>query len=154
MIPYLPRPAIAVATIALAVMLTACSGISPGGGLDGCLDSDRGTIAVGVTNTGDEPLRVSGVAVTEGSGVEVVDQFVALSEQARDTAVLFSTGGRDEFGGIALDRATIEPGASAYIGIEVERTGSGEGNVNGLTVTADGTDRGVPVSLVLRDSCE
>lgn len=135
-------------------MLTACSGAGPGGGFDGCLDSDRGTIAVGVTNTGGEPLRISAVAVTEGSGVEVVDQFVALSEQARDTAVLFSTGGRDEFGGVALDRATIDPGAAAYIGIEVERTGSAEGSVNGLTVTADGTDRSVPISLVLRDDCD
>ncbi len=136
-------------------VLTACSG-GPGGTseLDGCLAADRGTIAIGVTNTAGEALAVSAIELADGSTVEVIDRFFAVDESARDTSVEFSTGGRDAFGAIDLDRSAIEPGGAAFVGIEVERVTAAEGTVTGLIVTADGTERAVPVTLVLRDTCD
>ena len=139
---------------AAVIALSACSG-GPGGTgeLDGCLAADRGTIAIGVTNTAGEALSVSAIELADGSTVEVVDRFFAVDEVARDTSVDFGTGGRDAFGGIDLDRSLIEPGEAAFVGIEVERVTTAEGVVAGLLVTADGSERAVPVTLVLRDSC-
>lgn len=150
------RTGFALATLALLLPLAACSGAGPGetDDLDGCLATDRGTIAIGVTNSAGEPLTISAIEVVEGSGIEVIDRFIALDEHARDTAVVFVSGGRDQFGGVDLDRAAIEPGAAAFIGIEVERTGPAEGLVAGLLVTADGTERPVPVTLVLGGPCD
>lgn len=153
--PTPSRPLLAVPLLALVIPLAACSG-GPGdtSELDGCLAADRGTIAIGVTNTAGEPLSVSAIELADGSTVEVVDRFFADDEVARDTSVDFSTGGRDAFGGVDLDLSLIEPGEAAFVGIEVERVTSAEGVVTGLLVTADGTERAVPVTLVLRDTCD
>lgn len=140
---------------ALALGLAGCSG-SPTDplGLGGCQEGDRGTIAVGVTNTSGEPIAVESVGLAEGStGVVLVDSFLALDEAARDTAVLFDDGGRAAFGGIDLDRAAIEPDAAAYVGVEVQRTGAEPGRVAGLTITVDGAAQAAPVTLDLVDSC-
>ncbi len=144
------------ALLALIVPLAACSGVGPiaNGELDGCLAADRGTIAIGVTNTAGEPLAVSGVELAEGSTVGVVDRFIATDDEARDTAVAFTVGGRGEYGGVDLDRASIDPGSAAFIGIEVERVTAADGVVTGLLVTADGTERTVPVTLTLGGTCE
>jgi hypothetical protein len=56
-------------------------------------------------------------------------------------------------GGVDLDLGAIEPGAAAFVGVEVARTGSADGRVGGLALTVDGTDRPAPVTLDLRDSC-
>jgi len=151
----LSRRLLALPLLTVAVSLTACSG-GPGGTseLDGCLAADRGTIAIGVTNTAGEALSVEKIELADGSTVEVVDRFFANDEGARDTSVDFSTGGRDAFGGVDLDRSLIEPGEAAFVGIEVERVTATEGVVTGLLVTADGTERAVPVTLVLRDTCD
>ena len=153
--PPLSRRLLALPLLAVAVTLSACSG-GPGGAgeLDGCLAADRGTIAIGVTNTAGEALSVSAIELTDGSTVEVVDRFFAVDEAARETSVDFGTGGRDAFGGVDLDRSLIEPGEAAFVGIEVERVTAAEGLVTGLRVTADGTERAVPVTLVLRDTCD
>jgi hypothetical protein len=155
MMSRLIRAAAALASVALIAPLAACSGgPGDGGDLDGCLVGDRGTIAVGVTNTAGEPLAVSDIDLTEGSGIAVVDRFIALDDEARDTAVVFSTASREQFGGVDLDRGAIEPDGAAYLGIEVRRTGAADGIVSGLVVTSGGTPRSVPVTLVLTDVCD
>ncbi|MDO9591156.1 MAG: hypothetical protein Q7J04_08455 [Microcella sp.] len=141
-------------SLGLLAALGGCSG--PGsvtGEFDGCLVGDRGTIAIGVTNSGGETLTISAVTVADGSGIEVADPFIALDDEARDTPAVFTSGGRDEFGGVDLDRAAIEPGGAAFVGIEVHRTGAADGLVAGLVVTVDGAQQRAPVSLALRDSC-
>ncbi len=149
------RPLVILPLVAVVISLAACSG-GPGGTseLDGCLAADQGTIAIGVTNTAGEALSVSAIELADGSTVEVVDRFFAVDEVARDTSVDFSIGGRDAFGGVDLERSLIEPGEAAFVGIEVERVTAAEGVVTGLLVTADGTERAVPVTLVLGDTCD
>ncbi len=135
--------------------LAGCSG-SPTDplGLGGCLEGDRGTIAVGVSNTSGDPIVIGDVALAEGStGVAVVDVFLALDEEARSTAVLFDDGGRAAFDGVDLDQQAIEPDAAAYVGVEVQRTGTEPGRVDGLTITVDGSPQAVPVTLDLVDAC-
>ena len=144
------------ALLALIAPLAACSGVGPiaNGELDGCLAADRGTIAIGVTNTAGEPLAISAVDLADGSTVEIIDRFIATDDEARETAVVFSVGGRAEFGGVDRDQASIDPGGASFVGIEVERVSAAEGTVTGLLVTADGTERAVPVTLVLGGSCD
>jgi hypothetical protein len=143
------------ALLALIAPLAACSGVGPvaNGELDGCLAADRGTIAIGVTNTAGEPLAISAVDLADGSTVEIIDRFIATDDEARETPVVFSVGGRAEFGGVDLDQASIDPGGAAFVGIEVERVSAAEGTVTGLLVTADGTERAVPVTLALGGNC-
>lgn len=156
MMPTTSRRLRALAAFALLVPLAACSGPGPGGPgeLDGCLPGDRGTIALGVTNSSGDPIAISDVDLGESTGVTVTDRFLAVDDDARDTAVVFSERGRDAFGGVDLDRVALEPGASAFIGIEVARSGPGEARVGSLVVTTGGTQQGVPVSLVLRAACD
>lgn len=135
--------------------LTGCSG-SPGDAaseLSGCLESDTGTIIIGVTNSAGTALVVDAVELTNSAGVEIVDRFVAIDEDARSTSVRFFDGGRDSVGGVDLDLGAIEPDAAAFVGVEVARTGSADGRVGGLVLTVDGTDRPAPVTLDLRDNC-
>lgn len=149
------RSALATLPLVATLALSGCSG-SPDDplGLGGCLESDRGTIAVGVSNTSGEPIVIDAAELAEGStGVVLIDTFLALDEEARGTAVLFDDGGRAAFGGVDLDREAIEPDAAAYVGVEVQRTGSEPGRVAGLTLTVDGEPQGVPVTLDLVDSC-
>lgn len=151
------RRALAFATSAAVIaLLTACSGspADPLGGLSGCLAGEEGTIAVGVTNSSGEPIAIAGVELGGSSGVEIVDRFIAIDEDARDTAVRFEQGGRDALGGVDLGRASIDPDAAAFVGVEVVRTGAAEGRVDGLVITVDGTDQAVPVTLDLRDACD
>jgi len=117
------------------------------------LSGDRGTIAIGVTNSSGEPIAISDVDLGESTGVTVTDRFLAVDDDARETAVIFSDRGREAFGGVSLDRAALEPGASAFVGIEVARSGPGESRVNGLVVTTDGAQQGVPVTLILGEPC-
>jgi hypothetical protein len=148
-------PALAVSAVA-ALMLSGCSGSpsDPLGNLSGCLAGESGTIAIGVSNSSGEPIAISTVELLESSGVEIVDRFLAIDEDARSTAVLFELGGRDALGGVDLTQSAIEPGEAAYIGVEVVRTGAAEGRVDGLLLTVDGEEQGAPVTLDLRDSCD
>lgn len=148
------RRCLAIVVPGLLVALAGCSG-SPTDplGLAGCVESDTGTIAVGVANTSGDALVVENVELTDSSGVEIVDRFIALDEDARDTAVRFDSGGRDALGGVDLAQQAIEPDAAAFVGVEIVRTGSGEGRVGGLVITVDGADQAVPVTLDLRDDC-
>lgn len=141
---------------AVALLLAGCSGSpsDPLGNLSGCLAGESGTIAIGVSNSSDEAIVIAGVELLESSGVEIIDRFVAIDEDARSTAVLFESSGRDSVGGVDLDQTAIEPGEAAYVGVEVERTGSAEGSVDGLLLTVDGEEQGAPVTLDLRDSCD
>ncbi len=134
--------------------LAGCSG-SPTDplGLGGCLEGDRGTIAVGVSNTSGDPIVIEGVELSGSSGVEIVDRFLALDDEARSTAVLFDDGGRAAFDGVDLDQQAIDPDVAAYVGVEVQRTGSEPGRVGGLTITVDGSPQAVPVTLDLVDAC-
>lgn len=143
-----PVPLVAV------LALAGCSG-SPTDplGLGGCLEGDRGTIAVGVSNTSGDPIVIEGVELSGSSGVEIVDRFLALDDEARSTAVLFDDGGRAAFDGADLDQQAIDPDAAAYVGVEVQRTGSEPGRVGGLTITVDGSPQSVPVTLDLVDAC-
>lgn len=154
-----PISACAVGALALALALplalSGCSG-SPDDplGLGGCLEGDRGTIAVGVSNTSADPIEIGEVQLAEGStGVAVIDTFLTPDDEARGTAVLFDTGGRAAFDGVDLDQQAIEPDAAAFVGIEVQRTGTEPGRVGGLRITVDGDAQGVPVTLDLVDSC-
>ncbi|UTT62970.1 hypothetical protein [Microcella humidisoli] len=149
-----PRAAAALATAVMIAALAGCSG-SPTDplGLAGCLDSDTGTIAVGVANTSGEPIVIEGIELSDASGVEIIDRFIAIDEDARSTAVRFDEGGRDAFGGVALDQTAIDPDTAAFVGVEVARTGSGEGRIGGLVLTVDGTAQTAPVTLDLRDNC-
>ncbi|MBA4248002.1 MAG: hypothetical protein C0444_06880 [Microbacterium sp.] len=148
-------PALAVSA-AVALLLAGCSGSpsDPLGNLSGCLAGESGTIAIGVSNSSGEPIVIEGVELLESSGVEITDRFIAIDEDARSTAVLFESSGRDSVGGVDLDRTAIEPGEAAYVGVEVERTGSAEGRVDGLLLTVDGDEQGAPVTLDLRDTCD
>lgn len=151
------RRALALTTsAAFLALLAACSGspADPLGGLSGCLAGEAGTIAVGVTNTSGDPIAIAGVELSGSSGVEIVDRFIAIDEDARDTAVRFEQGGRDALGGVDLGQQSIEPDTAAYVGVEVVRTGAAEGRVDGLVITVDGTDQAVPVTLDLRDACD
>lgn len=136
-------------------MLAGCSGSPLDGNpeLDGCIAGDRGTIALGVTNSAGDPLEITGIEIADGEGVEVIDRFIALDEDARSTAVRFDDGGRDALGGVELDRESIEPDAAAFVGIEVARTGAAEGRVNGVTITTAERSTTAPVTLVLLDDC-
>jgi hypothetical protein len=150
------RRVASVGVLALAIStLTACSG-SPSDplGFAGCLETTTGTIAVGVANTSGEAVVVEAVELSDASGVIVIDRFIAFDDEARSTAVLFESTGRDGLGGIDLDQAAIEPDAAAYVGIEVQRNGTADGRVGGLVITVDGSERSVPVTLDLRDSCD
>lgn len=146
----------AFATLPLVAVLAlaGCSG-SPTDplGLGGCLEGDRGTIAVGVSNTSGDPIVIEGVELSGSSGIEIVDRFLALDDEARSTAVLFDDGGRAAFDGVDLDQQAIDPDAAAYVGVEVQRTGSEPGRVGGLTITVDGSPQAVPVTLDLVDAC-
>lgn len=155
MMPVSSRLLGALTSLALLLPLAACSGPGPDGNgeLDGCLLGDRGTIALGVTNSSSDPIAISAIDLGESTGVAVTDRFLAVDDDARETAVIFSDRGRDAFGGVDLDRAALEPGASAFIGIEVTRSGPGESRVGSLVVTTDGTQQGVPVTLVLGEPC-
>jgi len=135
--------------------LAACSG-SPSDplGFAGCLETTTGTIAVGVANTSGEAVVIEAVELSDASGVTVIDRFVAFDDEARSTAVLFESTGRDGLGGVDLNQAAIEPDAAAYIGLEVERNGAADGRVGGLVLTVDGSERTVPVTLDLRDACD
>ena len=146
---------LAVSTVA-ALMLAGCSGSpsDPLGNLSGCIAGESGTIAIGVANSSSEPIVIEGVELLESSGVEIIDRFIAIDEDARSTAVLFESSGRDSVGGVDLDQTAIEPGEAAYVGVEVERTGSAEGRVDGLLLTVDGEEQGAPVTLDLRDTCD
>lgn len=145
--------------IALAVVggaaLAGCSG-SPTDplGLAGCLEGDGGVIAVGVTNTSGDALVVETVELSDASGVEIVDRFIAIDEDARSIAVRFEPGGRESVGGLDLDEQTIDPGTAAFVGVEIARTGTAEGRVGGLVLTVDSTAQTAPVTLDLRDSCD
>ncbi len=154
----LPRRAVlAVSVPALVtILLASCSGSpsDPLGNLSGCLAGDSGTIAIGVSNSSDEAIVIAGVELLESSGVEIIDRFIAINEDARSTAVLFESSGRGSVGGVDLDQTAIEPGEAAYVGVEVERTGSAEGRVDGLQLTVDGDEQGAPVTLDLRDTCD
>lgn len=155
MLGVISRRALVALPLLAAVTLTGCSG-SPDDplGLGGCLTSDRGTVAVGVSNTSGEPIVIGDVTLAGGSaGVVIIDTFLALDEDARDTAALFDDGGRAAFDGVDLDRAAIEPDAAAFVGVEVERTGSEPGRVAGLSIIVDGAAQSVPVTLDLVDSC-
>lgn len=135
--------------------LAGCSG-SPTDplGLGGCLEGTRGTIAVGVSNTSGDPIVLGDVTLAEGStGVVVIDTFLALDEEARNTAAVFDVGGRAAFDGVDLRRQAIEPDAAAFVGVEVQRTSTEPGRVTGLTITVDGAAQGVPVTLDLVESC-
>ncbi len=139
--------------------LTALAGCSGGPGdaaaeLSGCLESDTGTIIIGVTNSAGTALVVDNVDLSDSTGVEIIDRFVAIDEDARTTSVRFVDGGRESVEGVDLDRGAIEPGAAAFVGVEVARTGTADGRVGGLVLTVDGTDRPAPVTLDLRDSCD
>lgn len=150
------RRALAALPLVALLALTGCSG-SPDDplGLGGCLAGESGTIAVGVSNTSGEAIVIGDATLAEGStGVVIVDTFLALDEEARDTAVLFDDGGRAAFDGVDLDQQAIEPDAAAYIGVEVQRTGTEPGRVAGLTLTVDGELQGVPVTLDLVDACD
>lgn|GEM_PF-1751090 len=150
------RHAATVGVLGLALSaLTACSG-SPSDplGFAGCLETTTGTIAVGVANTSGEAVVIDAVELSDASGVTVIDRFVAFDDEARSTAVLFESTGRDGLGGVDLNRAAIEPDAAAYIGLEVERNGAADGRVGGLVLTVDGSERTVPVTLDLRDACD
>ena len=146
---------LAIGTLA-AVTLPGCSGpiTDPLSNLSGCVSGTSGTIAVGVTNSSGTPLAIEGVELSESNGVEIVDRFIAIDEDARSTAVRFDDGGRDTLGGLDLGRAPIEPDAAAFVGVEVVRTGAADGRVGGLVITVDGSERAVPVTLDLRDSCD
>jgi len=135
--------------------LAGCSG-SPTDplGFAGCLVGSNGTIAIGVANTSEEALIVDAIELSESTGVEIVDRFIALDDEARDTAVRFDQSGREFFGGVDLDRQAIEPDAAAFVGVEVSRTGAAEGRVGGLIITVAGNGQAVPVTLDLRDSCD
>ena len=156
MMPDTTRQLRALAALSLLLPLAACSGPGPDGNgeLDGCLLGDRGTIAIGVTNSSGEPIAISDVDLGESTAVTVIDRFLAVDDDARDTAVIFSDRGREAFGGVNIDRAPLEPGASAFVGIEVARTGPAESRVGSLVVTTDGDQQGVPVSLVLGGTCD
>ena len=147
-------PSLAVASV-IAVLLTGCSETpsDPLGNLSGCLASESGTIAIGVSNSSGEPIAIEGVELLESSGVEIIDRFLAIDEDARSTAVRFDIDGRDGVGGVDLDQSQIEPGEAAYVGVEVVRTGAAEGRVDGLLLTVDGGEQGAPVTLDLRDTC-
>lgn len=146
-------------TITLAIVagaaLAGCSGspIDPLG-LAGCLEGDGGTIAVGVANTSGDALVVEAIELSEASGVEIVDSFIAIDEDARSTAARFEPGGRESVGGVDLDQQAIDPGTAAFVGVEVVRTGAAEGRVGGLVLTVDGTPQTAAVTLDLRDSCD
>lgn len=149
------RRTLAALPLLATLALTGCSG-SPDDplGLSGCLTSDRGTVAVGVSNTSGDPIVIGDVTLAEGSaGVVVIDTFVALDEEARNTAALFDDGGRATFDGVDLDRTAIDPDAAAFVGVEVERTGSEPGRVAGLSIIVDGAAQSVPVTLDLVDTC-
>jgi len=143
------------AALLVVVALAGCSGspVDPLG-FAGCLDGRTGTIAIGVANTSDEALVVEGVELSDASGVEIVDRFVAVDEEARSTAVRFEQTDREAFGGVDLDQVSIEPDAAAFVGVQIERTGAADGRVGGLVITVDGSDRNAPVTLDLRDSCD
>ena len=149
------RPGVVVAIATLIGALAGCSG-SPTDplGLAGCLEGDTGTIAIGVANNSGEAIVIEGVELTESSGVEIIDRFIAIDEDARSTAVRFTDGGRETAGGVDLDQLASEPDAAAFVGVEVARTGSADGRVGGLVLTVDGAEQSAPVTLDLRDSCE
>lgn len=148
-------PGVVVAIAALIGALAGCSG-SPTDplGLAGCLEGDTGTIAIGVANNSGEAIVIAGVELTESSGVEIIDRFIAIDEDARSTAVRFTDGGREAASGVDLDQLAIEPDAAAFVGVEVARTGSADGRVGGLVITVDGAEQSAPVTLDLSDSCE
>ncbi|WP_439564191.1 hypothetical protein [Microcella sp.] len=148
-------PGVVVAIAALIGTLAGCSG-SPTDplGLAGCLEGDTGTIAIGVANNSGEAIVIEGVELTESSGVEIIDRFIAIDEDARSTAVRFTDGGRETASGVDLDQLAIEPDAAAFVGVEVARTGSADGRVGGLVITVDGAEQSAPVTLDLSDSCE
>lgn len=161
--PARPRASRAIAVgavIATVAVLGGCSGPPPdqNAELSGCLVGDRGTLALGVTNSAGEPLAITGIELAESEGVAVVDRFIAIDPEAQATPVLFDaapsgTSGRDAFDGVDLAAASIEPGAAAFIGIEVERTGAAEGSVNGVIITTADRETTAPVRLVLLDDC-
>ena len=156
--PARPRASRAIAVgavIATVAVLGGCSGPPPdqNAELSGCLVGDRGTLALGVTNSAGEPLEITGVELAEAEGVAVVDRFIAIDPEARATPVLFESEGRGAFDGVDLGDERIEPGAAAFVGIEVERTGAAEGSVNGVVITTAERETIAPVRLVLRDGC-
>lgn len=155
MTPVRPRlTAVIALALTTSAALAGCSG-SPTDplGLSGCLESETGTIAVGVANTSGEPIVIDDIELSDASGVEIIDRFIAIDEDARSTAVRFDEGGRDAFDGVALDQVAIDSDAAAFVGVEVARTGSAEGRVGGLVLTVDGTPQTAPVTLDLRDDC-
>lgn len=156
--PARPRASRAIAVgavIATVAVLGGCSGPPPdqNAELSGCLVGDRGTLALGVTNSAGEPLAITGIELAESEGVAVVDRFIAIDPEAQATPVLFESEGRSAFDGVDLADASIEPGAAAFVGIEVERTGAAEGSVNGVIITTADRETTAPVRLVLLDDC-
>lgn len=141
--------------MAVAGLLGGCSGspLEQNAELNGCIEGDRGTIALGVTNSAGEPLEVTGIDIADADGVEVVDRFIALDEEARETPARFAEGGRDTFDGVDLGAARIEPDAAAFVGVEVARTSPAEGRVGGVTITTADRETTAPVTLVLLGDC-
>lgn len=145
-----------IALVAVAIAVTGCSNPTPAeqqAALSGCIEGERGTIVLGVTNSAGDPLEIVDVELAAAEGVEVVDRFIAPDEEARSTAVLFDDGGRDAFDGVDLDAESIEPDAAAFVGVEVRRTGAGAGRVDGVTVVTESRTTTAPVVLELRDDC-
>lgn len=156
-----PRPSRAsvvsiVASVIVAGLLGGCSGsaLEENADLNGCIEGDRGTIALGVTNSAGEPLELTGIEIADAQGVEVLDRFIALDEDARATPARFDEGGRDAFDGVDLDAEAIEPDGAAFVGIEVARTSDAEGRVGGVVITTAGRETTAPVTLVLLDDCD
>ncbi len=142
--------------MAVVAVLAACSGSpsDPLANLSGCLTGNTGTIAVGVANNSGDALVIDAVELSSSSGVEIVDRFIVIDEDARSTAVRFDSDGRDAVGGVDLDQLAIEPDAAAFVAVEVVRASTAaDGRVDGLVITVDGAEQAVPVTLDLRDAC-
>ncbi len=144
----------ALAAVALtALALAACSGPPEDDPLAGCLAGESGTIALGVVNSSGDDLVIEAVELGAASGVEIIDRFLVVSDDARTATVEFTTDGRAGYGAGDLDSAVIAPDEAAFVGVEVDLTGSEPGSVDGLVVTSGGRAQAVPVRLELGADC-
>lgn len=145
---------LAFATAALAALVLAgCSGPPEDDPLAGCLEGDTGTIALGVVNSSGDDLAIEAVELGNASGVETIDRFLVVADDARSATVEFGTQGRAGYGAGDLDATSIAPGDAAFVGVEVALTGTDSGSVDGLVVTSGGRAQAVPVRLELGADC-
>ena len=155
----MPLPTLFAAPV-IVLALAGCSAepLDVDTGFSGCVPGTVGSIGLGVVNSSNDPISIDGIEANSLSGAEVVDRWFWPAEietiEGGGPGVFFGGDRSDsESAPVDLEGVVLEPGEAGYVSIGIERTGSAEGILDGVTITTDGRELPAPVALTVADSC-